>query len=227
MAFRTYLNWGSLIAATFLAVVGRSDGLGSAGARAGEAPPGGVAVGGRKLTHEETLRWVDEHRAWRLARKTRPIWARPVAPEEVGREFQTADHVKEIAREGFWLCVGVAGEPWFQARAKVEAKYEPAGEEAKKFEFDVQPRSYRKFKPKGTVRNWVAQVTGPGVEGFSVRPGYDPGRPLYSPAGGYVVRDEVADPYLDVPKDVWLVQQPLFESTYEILPPGRTDRRAQ
>src|SRR5256885_12024932 len=53
--------------------------------------------------------------------------------EEVDREFQTADQAKETARAGYWLCAGVAGEPWLQAREKIEAKYEPDGEEAKQF----------------------------------------------------------------------------------------------
>ncbi len=188
------------------------------GTEPADDPPKRVEVGGRKLSHEETLRWIAEQKAWRLASKTRPIWARPVAPEEVGREFQTADHVKEVAREGFWLCVGVAGEPWFQSREKIEAKYEADREESKKFGFDAESRSYRKFKPKQTVRNWVARVKGPGIEGFFIRPGYDPDRPLYSPSGGYVVKDEVKDPYSDKPGDVWLVQQSLFESTYELVP---------
>jgi hypothetical protein len=187
-------------------------------AKTSEAPTKPAESEGRKLSHEETLRWIAEHKAWRLARKTRPIWARPVEAVEVGKEFPTADHVVEVAREGSWLCVGVAGEPWFQSREKIDAKYEPAGEEMKKFAFDAEPRTYREFKPKGTVRNWVARVEGPGIEGFSIRPGYDPDRPLYSPGGGYVVKDEVADPYRDAPQDVWLVQEPLFKSTYELLP---------
>lgn len=47
----------------------------------------------RKLSHDETLKWVSEHRAWRRARKTKPIWARAVLAAEIGMEFQTADHV--------------------------------------------------------------------------------------------------------------------------------------
>ena len=113
--------------------------------------------------------------------------------------------------------MGVAGEPWFQSLEKIEAKYEPAARETKTFDFDSKRRTYRKYKPRGTVRNWVAQVKGPGIAGFYVRPEYDPERPLYSPAGGYVVKDDVADPYREKPKDVWLVQQPLFDSTYEII----------
>ena len=173
---------------------------------------------GRKLSHAETLRWITEHKAWRRARKTKPIWARAVEAEEVGKEFQTADHAVEKARAGYWLCVGVAGEPWFQTLEKIEGKYDPAGEAVKTFEFDGKPRKYRTFKPKATTRNWVAQVKGPGIAGFFIRPNYDPAHPLYSPAGGYVVRDDVKDPYQTKPDDVWLVQKGLFESTYEVIP---------
>ena len=171
----------------------------------------------RKLSHEQTLQWIADNKAWRLARKNKPIWARPVEPGEVGREFQTADHVKEKARAGYWICVGVAGEPWFQDRERLDAKYEPDAHETKMFGFDRRPRAYRQYRPNGTVRNWVAQVKGPGIAGFYVRPGYDPEHPLYSPAGGYVVKDDVPDPYRDKPKDVWLVQQSLFESMYELV----------
>ncbi len=187
----------------------------------GQGKPG--AFEPRKLSHEETLQWIDKNKAWRLAKKTRPILARPVEPDEVGKEFQTADHVKEKAKAGVWLCVGMAGEPWFQSLEKIEAKYEPDARETRTFDFDTKPREYRNYKPNGTVRNWVAQVKGPDIAGFYVRPGYDPERPLYSPAGGYVVKDDVPDPYRDKPKDVWLVQQPLFESTYELVRDRKSD----
>src|ERR1700677_3380799 len=73
-----------------------------------------------KLTHEQTLEWIQKNRAWRQARKTKPLWSRSVDPEEIGKEFQTADHAIERAKEGYWLCVGVAGEPWFQKPEKIE-----------------------------------------------------------------------------------------------------------
>jgi hypothetical protein len=172
----------------------------------------------RKLSHDETLKWIQEHRAWRLAKKTKPIWARPVEADEVGKEFQTADHITQKARDGFWLCVGVAAEPWFQTPEKVRDKYEQAGEEEKQFSFEAKPHRYRIYRPRGDVRNWVAQVKGSGIEGFFVKPNYDRGRPLYSPGGGYVVKDHVPDPYVGDPDDVWLVQEGLFESTYELIP---------
>ena len=171
-----------------------------------------------RLSHEEALQWINQHRAWRLARKTKPIWARPVEADEIGREFETADHAVEKAQEGYWLCVGVAGEPWFQELEKIEAKYDLSSEETKQFTFDQKPHRYQIHKPKGDIRNWVAQIQAADVEGFYIRPGYDMEHPLYSPVGGWVVKGDVPDPYQDETNDVWLVQQSLFESTYELLP---------
>jgi hypothetical protein len=171
-----------------------------------------------KLTHEQTLEWIQTNRAWRQAKKTKPLWARPVGEEEIGKEFQTADHAVERAKEGYWLCVGVAGEPWFQKPEKIEVKYNRAGDETKQFTFDSKALTYHIYKPKENVRNWVAQVKGPGIAGFFIKPNYDMDHPLYSPAGGYVVTDDVADPYQTKLSDVWLVQEAIFNSTYELIP---------
>ena len=172
----------------------------------------------KKLSHEETLALIQKNPAWRRAKKTKPLWARAVDQDEIGKEFQTADHALEKAKDGYWLCVGTAGEPWFQKPERVEAKYDPAGNEKKQFTFDVSPRTYRIYKPKETIRNWVAQVNGPGVAGFYIKPNYDMDHPLYSPAGGYVVKDDCPDPYQAMTNDVWLVQEAIFNSTYELLP---------
>jgi hypothetical protein len=175
-----------------------------------------------ELTHEQTLEWVRENRAWRRAHKVKPIFARPVERAEVGKEYQTADRAVERAREGYWLCAGVAGEPWFQKKERIDARYEPGRREDKKFAFDDRPHSYQVFKPKGDVRNWAAQVRGTWhgkkIKGFVIQANYDKEHPLAAPAGGYVVRDDTADPYRDRADDVWLVQEGLFDSTYELLP---------
>jgi hypothetical protein len=163
------------------------------------------------------LQWIADHRAWRLVKKTKPMWARPVEPGEVGREIQTADHVKQTAKESYWLCVGVAGEPWFQDLAKIAGKYDRLGEEVKQFAFDDRPRTYHIYLLRGENRNWAAQVKGEGLVGFRIKPNYDRSRPLFSPSGGYVVKDHVPDPYQGNPDDVWLVQEGLFDSTYEFV----------
>lgn len=179
---------------------------------AGKTPKSNVG----RLSHEETIAWIRDHRAWRRARKTEPIWARELDEAEVGKEFATADHAVEVGRKGYWLCVGVAGEPWFQKPANVEAKYKLAGEEGRHFSFDDAPRTYRRFEPKHDARNWAAQINDSHIEGFFIRPNYDLEHPLYSPRGGYVVTADVDDPYAISLDDVWLVQQPLFEKTYEM-----------
>ncbi|MCY2964154.1 MAG: hypothetical protein NT069_11065 [Planctomycetota bacterium] len=170
-----------------------------------------------EMSHQETLAWIQQHRAWRRVRKTKPIWARAVTADEVGKEFQTADRAVESAREGFWLSVGVAGEPWFQDRAKIDAKYTPGESVSKQFSFDDAPREYQVFHPKPDVMNWGAQIVVPTRKGFNIHPSYDPSLALFSPSGGYVVKPDVDDPYADEPDHVWLVQQPLFESTYEFV----------
>jgi hypothetical protein len=144
----------------------------------------------------------------------------------VGKEFQTADHVVQRAQKGYWLCVGVVGEPWFQKKERIDAKYDPGASEVRQFAFDGTPRTYLVCTPKGDVCNWVAQVQGTWqgkpIEGFSIRPNYDMDHPLFTPAGhhagNYVVKDDVPDPYADDPEDIWLIQEALFKSTYELLP---------
>ena len=111
-----------------------------------------------ELTHEQTLEWINKNRAWKRARKTKPIWARPITAEEVGKKFQTADKAIETAREGAWLCVGVAEEPWFQTEAKIDAKYDRAESIDRAFSFDSESHEYHVYKPKEGVLNWVAQV---------------------------------------------------------------------
>ena len=169
----------------------------------------------------------------RLGRKHRPYYrivaidSRQPRDGRVLEELGTYDpQVKDLDksvtlkpdRVRYWLSVGVAGEPWFQSLEKIEHKYNPAGEEVRAFRFDARPMRYRIFKPKAATRNWAAGVSGPGITGFFIRPHYDPTRPLYSPAGGFVVRDDAPDPYQARPDDVWLVQKDLFDSTYELLP---------
>jgi hypothetical protein len=115
------------------------------------------------------------------------------------------------------LFAGVLGEPWFQQGPRIKAKFDAKGEETKQFSFDAEPHRYQVYKPKAELRNWVAQVQGGNIAGFSIRPNYDVEHPLYSPAGGYVVKDDVTDPYQDNPQDVWLVQEGIFRATYELI----------
>lgn len=182
------------------------------------AQPKGKLAAAPNLTHEETLAWIDARRAWRRVRKTEPIWARAVTLDEIGKKVQTADRAIEEAREGAWLCIGIANEPWFQSLEKIEKKYNRAHAESRQFPLDHKPYVYVLFEPKPEVLNWAARVDDPSVAGFWIRPAYDPDTPLYSVSGGYVLKGDVTDPYREESNDVWLVQKDLFNKTYEILP---------
>jgi hypothetical protein len=175
-----------------------------------------------QLSHEDTLDWIRQNKAWRKARKVKPILARAVEKDEIGKGFQTADGIVEHPKDGYWLCVGIAGEPWFQKKERLDTRFEAGDEEIKQFAFDSRPSKYRIFHPKGDVANWAAQVKGTWhgkeITGFAIRTTYDPDHPLTAPAGGYAVTEDVPDPYRADLKDVWLVQEKLFDSTYEIIP---------
>jgi hypothetical protein len=203
-----WLSWSGIVVFAALAI--------SFGCSGRTQPSADAIV---QLSHEETLEWIRQHKAWQRARKVKPILARPLEREELGKEFQTADHAVERAQEGYWLCVGIAGEPWFQKKDRIDSRYERQGEEVKQFAFDTRPLQYQVLKPKGDTLNWAAQVQGTWkgktIQAFEIRPNYDMEHPLVAPAGGYAVTDDTADPYRHDLKDVWLVQQALFESTYE------------
>ena len=181
-------------------------------------PPNQVKSEGQKLSHEQTLSWIAEHKAWRLAQKPgrsgpdrlpRTRWAASSRPLTTSRKWP--------ARAPGCALESPASHGSRLARRSTRSTSRPKRSTAHSASTN-EPLSYRVFKPRGDVRNWVAQVKGPDMAGFFVRPGYDPERPLYSPSGGYVIKDEVKDPYHDKPSDVWLVQQSLFESTYELVP---------
>lgn len=163
------------------------------------------------------MAWITANRAWRRAHKCAPIHARPVEPDEAGGKVRTVDHVEEVLRTGSWLCVGVEGEPWQQLPDRVTARYEFERRELRQFSFDSVARAYQVLTPRPEITNWAAQVRDPEIDGFSIRPGYDPSLVLRSKPGGYVLKRDVGDPYRDAPDDVWLVQQSIFEKTYVLL----------
>jgi hypothetical protein len=169
------------------------------------------------LSHEQTLEWIRQNRAWRRARRTQSIYARPTEPDEQDKVFHTLERTRQQPRTGHWLCVGSEQEAWFQEKERLDRRYEQTSEVTKQFPFDERPFRYHVFKPRSDVYNWTAQVQGPGVASFSFRLSFDPTQLSICPAGTYVVMNDTPDPYRDELKDVWVVAKPLFEKTYEKL----------
>ncbi|MFL5330277.1 MAG: patatin-like phospholipase family protein [Gemmataceae bacterium] len=178
--------------------------------------------GKRHLNHDQTLAWVQANVLWRKAKKTGRIYVRELSAEEKGRETLTFDGVWQRPAEGDVLCVGLAGEPWFQPRQRVEARYVEGDTVEMHFPaVESCSHSYRIFRPRADALCWAAQVNPPEIKSFSLRLRRSPTDPLTSSVGGYVVTECAADsdarPDLIGETDVWLVQQKVFEMSYEFV----------
>ena len=66
------------------------------------------------LRHDQTLAWIRANQAWRRVKKTGRVYARALTLAERHQAFPSADGIPQRGRDGDVLCVGVAGEPWFQ-----------------------------------------------------------------------------------------------------------------
>jgi hypothetical protein len=172
------------------------------------------------LTHEQTLRWISDHNAWRLACKTSPLWARPVASGEQ-LTIRTKENEEQTAHDGDWLCVGADGDPWLQSKETLEAKYTRGPAEPPPHPFETPGREYYRFEPRPDVRNWVAHIQGPDLEGvteFTIQSARDKNKVHTSRLGGYAVTRGNADPRQKLPDDIWVVQEEVFDKTYTLIP---------
>lgn len=124
-------------------------------------------------------------------RKTKPIWA---------RRIDTAGHVATLegqipVQPGDFLCRGIADEYWPQKESKLLDKYNPTGQ--------PDSKGWQRFDPKPDSRPVeAAQVE----HGFQVIAQW--GQLLGKP-GDFIVRSKTD------PTDVWLVDQIIFQASYE------------
>jgi len=161
---------------------------------------------------------------FRTATKTKPIKAKPiddiVIDKSVFSQFLlTTLEGNQPLKDGSMLCIGEANDAWQQPPEKLLAKY------------DIAPieDGWLICTPKPDNEIWAAQVDDlphprmlpPGwtkatQHEFAVKAQWGKKQPdgsflLYGKVGDYICRSkEDAD-------DVWIVQQKLFENTYEFL----------
>jgi hypothetical protein len=133
---------------------------------------------------------------WFHAKKTVPIWAKPV---EHARTVKTLEGEVQVSA-GALLCRGAAAEIWPQSPTEVESRYIPTDE--------IDADGWRKYVPRPDAQGvMAAQVSHPFVV-------FAPWGKLSGKAGDFVVKNygdrDVAYPY-----DVWIVDQTLFHRTYE------------
>ena len=150
--------------------------------------------------NQQLLDEVKESAAWFHARKTRPIWAKPLEREQ---QVDTLEG-PVLARPGDSLCRGEAGEVWPQKTPDLEARYAATDV--------VDGDGWRKYEPRTDTEGvMAAQVMHP----FRVQAEWGW---LSGKAGDYVVKN-YRDRDIAYPEDVWIVDQRLFHATYAIVKP--------
>src|SRR5262245_31824496 len=147
---------------------------------------------------------------WAHYRKTRPIQAMPVreavANGLVGSDGEVhtpeADYRVDPQNPDLYLCRGVRDEFWVQRREKLLTTYEPTGSET--------PDGWSEFAPRPNGEGVLAaRIADPRRERFSVLSDWG------VPTGKRV--DYLVHSISD-PADTWIVDGPMFEATYEMVP---------
>ena len=142
------------------------------------------------------LKEVSEAGLWFHARKTRPIWVRRLEKDESVETLEGA----ECVPAGNYLCRGEAGDIWPQSEERLLSKYTITKE--------VDEQGWHKYNPKSDASGvMAAQVP----HAFQVHAewGQLSGKP-----GDFVVKN-YGDRNIENPADVWIVDQALFQVTYE------------
>ncbi|MBC8113754.1 MAG: hypothetical protein H7062_05215, partial [Candidatus Saccharimonas sp.] len=150
----------------------------------------------RNWPNRPLLSEINRQQAWRHFQKTKPIWARRLEQAETVKTLEGELH----ASAGDYVCRGIAGELWPQQANKLEAKYTPTD--------TIDPAGWRKFEPRPDAAGvFAAQVP----RTFSVTATWGE---LKGKAGDYLVKHAANQKTL-YPDDVWIVDQSLFDATYE------------
>ena len=151
-------------------------------------------------SNEAIFQEVNGAGLWFHAKKTRPIWVRLLEHEETVKTLEGEEQVPA----GNYLCRGEAGDIWPQNKDRLTAKYTLTDE--------VDEQGWRKCDPKPDAAGvMAAQVS----HAFQVQAkwGLLSGKP-----GDFIVKN-YEDRDNDNPEDVWIVDQGLFEATYERVAP--------
>ena len=136
---------------------------------------------------------------WFHAKKTRPIWARRL---EAAQSVKTLEGEEQV-EAGHYLCRGEAGDIWPQSEEGLNKRYTATEE--------VDADGWRKYEPNPDADGVMAtQVDHP----FSVEATWGT---LTAKAGDFLVKN-YTDRETPYPVDVWIVDQTLFQQTYETVP---------
>jgi hypothetical protein len=150
--------------------------------------------------NEAILNEVNGAGQWFHAKKTRPIWVRLLEQEETVKTLEGEEQVPA----GNYLCRGEAGDIWPQKEERLTAKYNLTD--------DTDEHGWRKCLPKPDAAGVMAAQV-PHAFQVQAKWGQLSGKP-----GDFIVKN-YEDRDTDHPEDVWVVDQGLFQATYERVAP--------
>ena len=133
---------------------------------------------------------------WFHAMKTRPIWARRLEEAQTVKTLEGEEQVEA----GHYLCKGEAGDIWPQTEKDLNKRYTSTDE--------VTAEGWRKYQPHPDAQRVLAT---PIDHPFEVQATWGK---LSGKPGDFLLKN-FSDRDTASPADVWIVDQTLFQQTYE------------
>lgn len=134
---------------------------------------------------------------WVHAKKTRPIWAKRLESAQTVKTLEGEERVEA----GHYLCRGEAGDIWPQTEKDLNRRYHATDK--------VEADGWRKYRPNPDAEGVMATQID---HAFSVEASWGT---LSGKPGDYLLKN-FHDRDTSYPADVWIVDQTLFQQTYEV-----------
>ena len=148
--------------------------------------------------NKSILKEANAAEKWFHVKKTRPIWAKRLESAQIVKTLEGEEHVEA----GHYLCRGEAGDIWPQTEKDLTRRFQATDE--------VDAESWRKYQPNPDAEGVMAtQISHP----FSVEATWGK---LTGKSGDYLLKN-FHDRDTVYPEDVWIVDQTLFQQTYEVI----------
>ena len=148
------------------------------------------------ILNQQVLEEANAAAKWFHARKTRPIQAKRLESAQTVKTLEGEEQVEA----GHYLCRGEAGDIWPQAEKDLTRRYTATG--------IVDADGWQKYQPNPDAEGVMAtQIDHP----FTVETSWGT---LSGKPGDYLLKNW-RDRDIVYPEDVWIVDQTLFQQTYE------------
>jgi hypothetical protein len=150
------------------------------------------------MLNQQILDEANAAAKWFHAKKNRPIWAKRL---ELAQTVKTLEGEEQV-EAGHYLCRGEAGDIWPQTEKDLTRRYQVTNE--------IDADGWRKYRPNPDAEGVMATQID---HSFSVHASWGT---LSGKSGDYLLKNW-HDRDIAYPQDVWIVDQTLFQQTYEVV----------